>query len=127
MEGEERASRKRPIGWIVLGLVLLILAGTAIVLLMEPTDRSYRFVTVDHPVNIWSEKGDRCAYFSIGKGKTEELASKARGELLPLGFTEDKSQAPWFRFVKGNQEVIVCRHADFAVSLGGKLERARRY
>ena len=129
MDGVERKAPKKPIGWIVLSAVLFILAAAATVLLLEPTDRSYRFVTVDHPVEMWSDGGDRWAYFFVDMGKPADLASKARTELLPLGFTEDKSQSPWFRFVNGNQEVIVCRHGEFSVNRSpgsGKLTKGRR-
>ena len=129
MDEIEGKARKKPIGWIVLGGILFVVAATATVLLLEPTDGSYRFVTVDHPVDMWSDGGDRWAYFFVGVGKPADLAVKARAELLPLGFTEDKSMTPWFRFVKDKQEVIVCRHGEFAVNrttAGGTLTKGRR-
>ena len=128
MDETEGKEKRKPIGWIVLGAALFIVAAALTVLLLEPTERSYRFVTVDHPVNMWSDGSDRWAYFFVGFGKPADLAAKARAELIPLGFLEDKSQAPWFRFENGSQEVIVCRHGEFAVDTlpgGGKLTKGR--
>src|SRR5258708_39105828 len=44
------------------------------------------------------------------KGSAPVLAVTVRKELLPQGFAEDTANKPWFRFVKGAREVIVCNH-----------------
>ena len=80
-----------------------------------PAPRSYAFIPVDHPVDMVQDDTSKWSYYSIGEeGATEKFAAKARAELIPQGFSEDTTQRPWFRFVKGNQEVVVCNHHEFS-------------
>src|SRR5438045_1386494 len=57
-----------------------------------------------------------------GHGTVTQVANRAREELLPLGFREDLSSKPWFRFVKGAREVIVCKHDEIATYPRSLLE-----
>lgn len=100
--------------WII--VVVVVVLGSLASVSIVPTPRSYRFVTVDHPVDMWQDGSDKWAYFSLGMGKTTDVASEARKELTALGFAEDVTSRPWFRFVKGNVEVVVCNHYEFAVN-----------
>lgn len=83
--------------------------------LVQPHEPSYRFVTVDHPIDMWRYKCDTWAYYGVRNGKIEDLLKEARAELLPRGYTEDASKKPWRRFIKGKSEVVICYHDQFAV------------
>jgi hypothetical protein len=106
--------RKQWIVWSIASLVALLVA-VVIALSTQPAPTSYKFVTVDHPVDMWQDGGDTWAYFSLGEGSTFDVSEKARQELLPQGFVEDTTRAPWYRFTNGREEVIVCNHHEFAV------------
>ena len=72
----------------------------------------YGFLPADHPIDVVSDQSGRWFYYFMDRlpGGVPRLAAQVRQELLPQGFTEDTSSRPWFRFVKGNREVIVCNH-----------------
>lgn len=103
---------------IVLVGLLAFMIGMIAFQVGLPTKPSYKFVTTDHPVNMWKEEKDKWAYFYIGGKSLADLAAKARSELIPQGFTEDTTKKPWVCFVKGTEEVVVCNHQDFAVNSG---------
>lgn len=66
---------------------------------------------------MWRDGDDRWAYDGADSGPASAMADKARAALLPLGFIEDASQRPWYRFTKGREEVVVCDHGEFAVNM----------
>jgi len=101
--------------WVMFAAILLV-AGTTAVLVLRPAPSTYSFIRQDHPIDMWGKGADKWAYYSIGEGTTEELASTVRSSLTQEGFSEDKSQKPWYRFVKGKVEVVVCNHNEFAVN-----------
>jgi len=108
------------IGIVVVLGVFIIAAG---VTLAKPVERSYSFISVDHPVDMWKDGKDKWSYYSIGEGTKKDLAARVRKDLGSQGFVEDKSQKVWARFVRGNKEVVVCNHDEFAVNggpFGGK-------
>lgn len=102
----------------VLGFLALIAVIAVVLGLGNPQERSYGFVTVDHPVDMWHIGDDHWAYYSLGEGTTADLAAKARPELLALGFQETPTGKPWFRFTMGKKEVVICDHSEFGVSSG---------
>ena len=109
-------TEKRPPNKIGLILIAVLIFLVVIVLSKAggPSKPQYHFVTADHPVDMWTNKKDRWAYFFIGGNSLKELGDKAREELTPLGFQEDTTESPWIRFVKGSEEIVVCNHQDFA-------------
>ena len=106
---------KRLVGWSVL-LAAALMVVVAAAALASPTPRSYRFVTVDHPVDMWKDGQDTWAYYAAGHGTLGQFAEEVRSFLTAQGFTEDATHKPWFRFVKGNVEVVLCDHSEFAVN-----------
>jgi hypothetical protein len=103
---------------LVTGVFLI----SSIAILSQPAEATFRFAAVDHPVDIWAEGSNRWAYFSVGGTRSlGQVASEARGELVAQGFHEDRSRAPWVRYLKGDQEVVICTHSEFSVGSGGKL------
>ena len=95
------------------GIVLLVLF-----LLLKPSgDAPYQFMqAMEHPIDVMGDRSGRWFYYGPERmaGTAPQIAATIRRELLPLGFTEDTSAKPWFRFVKGNREVIVCNHDEIA-------------
>src|SRR5258708_7230795 len=90
--------------WVLLVAFLSVVIGMIAVPFRPPT--AYSFITVDHPIDVMNDASGRWFYYSIftpdpTKGTVTELAATVRNELLPLGFTEDLANKPWFRFVKG--------------------------
>ena len=107
--------------WTLLVIVPCIAAALAISALAQPTEQTYRFVGTDHPVDMWTAGADRWAYFGAnGLGSSASMAEKARVTLAPMGFIEDVTQRPWYRFVKGREEVIVCDHSEYGVGRDGQ-------
>ncbi len=119
---QEETSRKprrvRFLPWLliaggVIGLLMLFL-------LLKPSgDVPYQFMqTIDHPISVMGDHSGRWFYYGPGrmKGSATQIAAGIRKELLPLGFTEDTTGKPWFRFVNGNREVIVCNHDEIAAN-----------
>ena len=94
---------------IALAALSAILAGFV---LTRPVPRSFDFVP-DHPIALWSSGKDRWAYYMVDLGEPSALAHRVRPALLAEGFHEDVSKRPWFHFVKGDREVIVCDHQEF--------------
>src|SRR3954464_5251703 len=86
--------------------VLLLATFACVALISSAEQRSFSFVSDDHPIDRWNQGEDRWAYFFNGRGTTATLAAQARAELGPRGFTEDASMRPWYRFVKGKEEVV---------------------
>ncbi len=107
-------------------LALVVLAGISMIGTQGAVRKSYGFIKVDHPVDMWDDGRDRWAYFSIGSEDVAKLAQDARAELLPLGFKEETRMKPWFRFLNGTQEVIVCSHDEIELN-GTKLAPQRKY
>ncbi|MBS1700649.1 MAG: hypothetical protein JST12_03240 [Armatimonadetes bacterium] len=112
---------------VLVGIVILtlVLAGWKS---LTPAPKSYSFVTVDHPVDMWQDGKDKWAYYSMGPGETKDLAAKVRAELGPEGFVEDPSAKPWYEFDKGNVSVVVCNHHEFGVNRtwgGSKLMKPK--
>src|SRR5262245_3738560 len=101
---------------ITRALVIVLVAALAIVIavLLVPfrPPTAYRFITAGHPIDVMNDGTGRWFYYMPDppNGGAPGLAQTVRKELLPNGFTEDKGNAPWFRFVKGSSEVIVCNH-----------------
>ena len=89
-----------------------VMVGIAVLMVPFRPPTAYRFITVDHPINEMNDGSGRWFYYMTdpAKGAAPVLAAAVRSELLPLGFTEDLGNKPWFRFVKGAREVIVCNH-----------------
>src|SRR5438045_2248796 len=86
-------------------------AGIVALLIPQPPPTAYRFITADHPISVELDRNGRWFYYMAdGRGTVTQVANGVREELLPLGFREDFSSKPWFRFVKGSREVIVCNH-----------------
>jgi hypothetical protein len=105
----------KPIGQVVVGVIAITVLLVAI-LIAKPMPKAYGFIHEDHPVDMWGAGHDKWAYYSIGQGTTESLAAEVRSDLQKEGYTEDKTHRPWFRFVKGDKEVLVCNHDEFAVN-----------
>jgi hypothetical protein len=106
---------KRPVWPKVVGAAVGIIVCAIALLGMARPDRAFSFVTEDHPVDTWADGGDKWAYFSEG-GTVPALLPKARRELLGLGYVEDTTQRPWYRFVHGSKEVVICNHHEFEVN-----------
>lgn len=64
---------------------------------------------------MWGKGGDKWAYFGVENGDIAPFVKDARAELLAQGYAEDTKSKPWFRFVKGGIQVVVCYHDQFAV------------
>jgi len=81
-------------------------------------DDRYAFFQADHPIDVISSQGGRWFYYMPDQamGNKATLANAARRELLEKGFTEDTSNKPWFHFVNGEREVIVCNHEEIATN-----------
>jgi hypothetical protein len=101
--------------WTILILLGALLIGFAFFIpaISQPPGRSYSFIPMDHAVSMLQDGKDRWSYYNWGIVAVSTVAEQARKELVPLGFREDSSQRPWFRFIKSNQEVIVCDHSEF--------------
>ncbi len=107
--------RFRTLLW--LSLAALIFVCAVFLIASKPSsDYHYSFLTADHPIDVISDARGRWFYYMPAPvtGGAPKLADSVRNELLPLGFTEDLSNKPWFRFVKGDREVIVCNHDEIA-------------
>lgn len=119
---------KSPVKPILITAIIATLAILAISMMgtQGAVRKSYGFIKVDHPVDMWNDGRDRWAYYSIGSEDVAKLAQDARTELLPLGFKEETSMKPWFRFLNGTQEVIVCAHDEIELN-GSKLAPHRKY
>lgn len=72
---------------------------------------------------MWGHGADKWAYYGLKDGKIEETAKVARAELLAAGYKEDLSRRPWYCFVKGKEEVVVCYHDQFEVN-GSALSKS---
>lgn len=71
-----------------------------------------------------SDKSGHWTYYSLGpKEPVPVLVQKARVELSAAGFTEDITRKPWYRFSKGDREVIICNHHEIAVEHTGGVAR----
>lgn len=101
---------------VVILAAIIVVAVVGAIKLGAPQPKSYSFVTVDHPVDMWQDGKDKWAYYFIGTGTTKVLASTVRTDLKTQGFAEDDTQKPWYRFVKNDREVVVCNHNEFAVN-----------
>ncbi len=102
---------------LVIASAIILVAGIGAIKLGSPEPKSYSFVSVDHPVDMWEDGKDKWAYYFIGTGTTKDLATKAGIDLKAQGFVEDNTKKPWYRFVKGDREVIVCNHSEFGVNV----------
>lgn len=100
---------------VVILAAIIVVAVIGAIKLGAPQPKSYSFVTVDHPVDMWQDGKDKWAYYSIGNGTTKDLAGTVRADLKAQGFTEDSTQKPWYRFVKNDREVVVCNHNEFSL------------
>ena len=70
---------------------------------------NYRFIHADHPIDMVYAKDGQWLYYFEG-GEPKDVADRARKDLIPSGYVEDTAHKPWFHFVKGDREVIVCNH-----------------
>lgn len=106
--------RFRLVFWL---LMAMLTVGMTTLFLSPPPrgDSKYGFVT-DHPIEVMSDSSGRWFFYGPAPvtGGTPQIAATVRKELLPQGFKEDVSCKPWFRFVKGSREVIVCNHNEIA-------------
>ena len=122
MDAEHPNRKRRPwmaAFWVLLIVLLAVVTGMVAVPFRPPT--AYRFITVDHPIDVMNDASGRWFYYSFfdpdpTKGTVTALAAAVRKELLPQGFAEDTANKPWFRFVKGAREVIVCNHDEIAAN-----------
>ena len=119
---QEETSRKSRRGRFLFWLLIAggVIGLSLLFLLMKPSgDVPYRFMSaIDHPIEVMGDRSGRWFYYGPGrmKGSAAQIAAGVRKELLPLGFTEDTGGKPWFRFVNGNREVIVCNHDEIAAN-----------
>jgi len=119
---EEKGSNRRI--YLFIGVALVCMFTVFMVLRPGTYSGAYRFIRVDHPVEMWQTGPDRWAYFSPGQPGIKMLAQEARAELVPLGFKEDNSKAPWVRFLRGSEEVVICNHDEFALDAGKLVKTA---
>ncbi len=108
--------RSRASAWVAGTFLLALVCGPAVGALSQRPERPYGFIGTDHPIDMWRDGRSQWAYYGSGFEPSSNLAQKARAALGPLGFTEDRSEKPWYRFVKGDEEVVVCDHSEFAVN-----------
>ena len=109
----QKAPRKR-VKRVAISL-LLVTSITLAVFAYWPLPRSYNFITIDHPAELLGNPSNKWEVFYFANSSLEKFADSARSELVPQGYTEDKSMRPWVQFRKGNQEVIVCYFFDVSV------------
>jgi hypothetical protein len=100
---------------LVAAILLLFIAEVASVARAIP----YRFIKTDHPVDMLMDGTGRWVYYGF-QGKAQDTLPAARQELFAQGFHEDFSNRPWYRFTKGDDQVILCSSDQIAVS-GDKL------
>jgi hypothetical protein len=115
--GEQR--RRARWGRVVL-LPLAVIAALLLPWLLMPvnSDSLYPFIRAAHPIDAGSDVGGRWFYYMPASGAMtpSQLAAVARADLVPRGFKEDTTKRPWFRFVNGGHEVIVCNHDQIATA-----------
>lgn len=113
---DPQKNRRRSRLQVVLALAAVFAALITVVLLLPTNSTGYRFITVGHPISVMSDTTGRWFYYSADQlsGDAPTLAATVRRELEPLGFVEDATNKPWFRFVNGDREVIVCYHHEIA-------------
>jgi hypothetical protein len=104
-------------------LILLLVTAALVFFIAEvaSTGRTipYRFIKTDHPIDMLMDKTGRRVYYGF-QGKPQDTVPAAREELIAQGFKEDFANRPWYRFAKGNDEVILCASDEIAV-MGDKL------
>jgi len=102
--------------WVSFTACIALVTAMVAVPFKPPT--AYPFIKVDHPIDVMNDHSGRWFYYQAdtGQGSAPVLAAAVRKELLPQGFTEDTANKPWFRFVKGAREVIVCNHDEIAAN-----------
>ncbi len=100
----------------ILGAALIFIAALVTISAVKKPERAFGFIRAGHAIEMWNVGGDRWAYFGGNNGSSTAFANVARVELVERGFTEDHKSSPWYRFVKGNQEVVVCDHNEFEVN-----------
>jgi hypothetical protein len=116
----EHPTRKRrhwmAVFWVSLVVFFAVVTAMVAVPFRPPTP--YPFITEDHPIDVMSDGTGRWYYYMTdpAKGSAPVLAATVRKELQHQGFTEDTTNKPWFRFVKGAREVIVCNHDEIAAN-----------
>src|SRR5437899_8585369 len=88
----------------------LFMAGIAMVIVPFGPPTAFGFIRVNHPIDEMNDSTGRWFYYQAdpAQGAAPALAAVVRKELLPLGYTEDIVNKPWFLFWKGAREVIVC-------------------
>ncbi len=126
MESEVRSRRARNVAYGFIACLLVVILVSSITVRGTSYRPLYGFAKAQHPVEMWDGPDGRWGYYFIGSKPVKDLAESARAELLPLGFSEDRSQAPWVCFVKGNEEVILCNHDEFGVTRG-KVEHVKAH
>src|SRR5437867_10985781 len=91
-------------------IAAVLMAAIAMIMVPFRPPTAYGFITVGHPFDVMNDGSGRWFYYQAdpANGAAPVLAAAVRKELLPLGFTEDTANRPWFRFVKGARKVIVC-------------------
>jgi hypothetical protein len=114
-ESKPRSKRQWTIFTVVpLGLIFAMAIGA--VLLPSQPERRYSFIRADHPIDVGSDGNGRWFYYmpDAGGQTPAQLASTVRADLMAMGFVEDMTNRPWFRFANGGREVIVCNHDEIA-------------
>lgn len=114
-ESLRQSSRSTARRWVLAasgGFLLLF-----VVMLFAIRDPApYHFFRADHPVSMLSDATGTWTYYSLGPpANVEDLSAKARTELIQIGFSEDTKSKPWYRFTRGDREVIICNHNEIAV------------
>ncbi|HEY3780431.1 MAG TPA: hypothetical protein VGL56_05060 [Fimbriimonadaceae bacterium] len=106
MESKPKTGRAAKIVALLIFIPVLIIAAALLAPQPKPV---FAFVKVDHPIDMVRDSKGTWTYYFVG-GKPSQLADNARPELVSKGFKEDLTNKPWFRFAKGNEEVIICNH-----------------
>lgn len=83
---------------------------------------SYAFIHSNRPFVMEVLSGVRWTSYTFDE-EPQSVIGPARRELLAKGFKEDFTERPWFKFRKGNKEVIICAMGELGVDAGshGKL------
>ncbi len=108
-----RARGARRLWWLALLLPAMLIVHMLVLGALRPR---YPFLHTGHLIDVVSDASGHWYYYlpEWPEGSVDQLAAEVKADLLARGFVEDKSQKPWYRFVKGDREVVVCYHCEIA-------------